>query len=135
MSELLRRRGFAAGEVGGDNLDLLVAHDWPGNVRELRNCIDRALAVSPGAGSFAGLRLSLSPSAAAGDPLAVRSDLPFAEAKEAVLHGFERRYLRDLLARTGGNLSAAARESGVDRKHLRALARRHSLVAPPESDE
>jgi transcriptional regulator with PAS, ATPase and Fis domain len=133
-TELLRRRGFAAGAVGGDNLDLLVAHDWPGNVRELRNCLDRALAVTPGAGSFAELHLQLTPAAAAGDPLVVRSDLGFAEAKEAVLHAFERRYLRDLLARTGGNLSAAARESGVDRKHLRALARRHGLL-PPAGDD
>jgi transcriptional regulator with PAS, ATPase and Fis domain len=134
VTELLRRRGFAAGEVAGDNLDLLLSHDWPGNVRELRNCLDRAVAVSPGARGFSDLRLSLAPVALAGDPLAVRSDLPFAEAKEAVLHGFERRYLRDLLARTGGNLSAAARESGVDRKHLRALARRHGLVAPAGGD-
>ncbi len=130
VTELLRRRGVAAGEVAGDNLDLLLAHDWPGNVRELRNCLDRAVALSPGAAGFTDLRLSLVPSATAGDPLAVRSDLPFAGAKEAVLHGFERRYLRDLLARTGGNLSAAARESGLDRKHLRTLARKHGLVAP-----
>jgi len=130
VTELLRRRGAAAGEVAGDNLDLLLAHDWPGNVRELRNCLDRAVALSPGTRGFSDLRLSLAPSATAGDPLAVRSDLRFAEAKEVVLHGFERRYLRDLLARTGGNLSAAARESGIDRKHLRALARKHGLVAP-----
>ncbi len=133
VTELLRRRGAPAGEVAGDNLDLLLAHDWPGNVRELRNCLDRAVALSPGAHGFSDLRLSLAPSATAGDPLAVRSDLPFAGAKEAVLHGFERRYLRDLLARTGGNLSAAARESGMDRKHLRALARKHGLV-PPAGD-
>ena len=99
-------------------------------MRELRNVLDRAVALSPGAAGFADLRLSPVPSATAGDPLAVRSDLPFAEAKEAVLHGFERRYLRDLLARTGGNLSAAARECGLDRKHLRTLARKHGLVAP-----
>ena len=34
----------------------------------------------------------------------VRSDLPYADAKAAVLHDFERRYLADLLARTDGNL-------------------------------
>jgi DNA-binding NtrC family response regulator len=64
----------------------------------------------------------------------MRSDLPYADAKAAVLHDFERRYLADLLARTGGNLSAASRESGVDRKHLRALARRHGLVDGPDDD-
>jgi len=62
----------------------------------------------------------------------VRSDLPYAEAKAAVLHDLERRYLADVLARTEGNISAAARESGIDRKHLRALARKHGLVAGPD---
>jgi len=52
-----------------------------------------------------------------------------------VLHDLERRYLADVLARTDGNLSAAARESGIDRKHLRTLARKHGLVAGPDDDE
>ena len=34
-----------------------------------------------------------------------------------------------------GNLSAASRESGIDRKHLRALARKHGLVAGPEDTD
>src|SRR6185312_11031241 len=32
--ELLRRRGFEAGEIAGENLDRLKSHRWPGNVRE-----------------------------------------------------------------------------------------------------
>ena len=55
-------------------------------------------------------------------------DLPFAEAKAAVLQTFELRYLRDILQRSEGNISAAARESGLDRKHLRTLLRKYSLV-------
>ena len=38
-----------------------------------------------------------------------------------MLHAFERRYLRALMDAAQGNLSAASRQSGVDRKHLRAL--------------
>jgi len=64
----------------------------------------------------------------------VRADLPYAQAREAVLHDFERRYVADALARAGGNLAAAARAAQVDRKHLRMLARRHGLVAGPEDD-
>src|SRR5262249_53304123 len=83
VAEMLRRRGLEAGPIGGANLDTLMAHGWPGNVRELRNVVDRALALTPGARTFAELRVSLSP-VAAGDEgaLAVRSDLPFADAKE-----------------------------------------------------
>jgi hypothetical protein len=92
VAELLRRRGLEAGEVEGPNLDLLMAHGWPGNVRELRNVVERALALNPSARSFADLRLSVAPKPA-DDELAVRADLSFADAKQAILDAFERRYL------------------------------------------
>ncbi|MBA2544200.1 MAG: sigma-54-dependent Fis family transcriptional regulator, partial [Deltaproteobacteria bacterium] len=126
--DLLRRRGLADEAPAGANLDRLIAHAWPGNVRELRNVLDRAIALAPGAQRFSDLTIRLEASPIVGDGLAVRSDLPYAEAKAAMLHDLERRYLADVLARTGGNLSAASRESGIDRKHLRTLARKHGLV-------
>jgi DNA-binding NtrC family response regulator len=140
VRELLRRRGLALADEdpAGPNLDRLIAHAWPGNVRELRNAIDRAIALAPGARRFADLAIRIDPAQRdpAGDGLAVRSDLPYAEAKALVLHELERRYLADVLARTGGNLSAASRASGIDRKRLRALGRKHGLVgdAGPDDD-
>ncbi|HEX4386724.1 MAG TPA: sigma 54-interacting transcriptional regulator [Myxococcales bacterium] len=136
VTELLRRRGLeAAGPIEGPGADLLRAHSWPGNVRELRNTVDRAFALSPGARSFAELHISLE-SAGGDEAVPVRADLEFSEAKAAVLHAFEARYLRDLLGRCEGNISQAAREAGLDRKHLRTLLRRHGLVpaAPTEDD-
>jgi DNA-binding NtrC family response regulator len=132
VAELLRRRGFEPGAIRGPGLELLSGHDWPGNVRELRNVLERALVLSPRAHGFEELRLSLQPHGSAPE-VPLRTDLPFAEAKQAVVDAFERHYLRDVLARAGGNLSEAARQSGVDRKHLRALARRHGLL--PEEPE
>jgi DNA-binding NtrC family response regulator len=125
VTEMMRRRGLASGRVAGPNLDRLMAHHWPGNLRELRNVIDRATVLSPGATSFAELRLHISPQSA-DEALAIRTDLPFSEAKAAVLQNFELRYL---LARCEGNISAAARESGLDRGHLRTLLRKYGLVA------
>ncbi|HUQ05284.1 MAG TPA: sigma 54-interacting transcriptional regulator [Kofleriaceae bacterium] len=142
VAELLRRRGLDAGAGGagarpsGAGMDRLHAHGWPGNVRELRNVIDRAVALAPGARSFADLTIRLESATAvpADELLSVRADLPYAEAREVVIHTFERRYLADLLARTGGNITAAARDAHVDRKHFRTLARRHGLVpTPPEN--
>ena len=40
---------------------------------------------------------------------------------------FERRYVSWLLDRHAGNISAAAREAKMDRKHLYDLARKHGL--------
>jgi DNA-binding NtrC family response regulator len=136
IRELLVRRGLfepeSEAEIAGPNLERLIAYGWPGNVRELRNVLDRALALSPKARSFAELRISLpgeSPGESMGEraELAVRSDLAFAEAKQLLLDAFERRYLEDLLARNDGNISAAAREAQLDRKHLRNLLRKHGL--------
>ena len=136
VRELLRRRGLPDEPPAGPNLDRLIAHAWPGNVRELRNVIDRAIALAPGAQRFADLAIRIDPAQRdSGDDLAIRSDLPYADAKALVLHELERRYLADVLARTGGNLSAASRISGIDRKHLRSLARKHGLGADAGPDD
>ncbi len=128
VAELLRLRGWEEhGPVEGTNLDMLRGHTWPGNARELRNVLDRALAMSPGVERFEDLRLALGPGEV--DNPGLRTDLPFAQAKGLVLERFERRYLADLLSRTKGNISAAAREAGMDRKNLRRLARKHGLIS------
>jgi DNA-binding NtrC family response regulator len=140
VGELLRRRGLGAGVAGGAAaraaLDRLHAHGWPGNVRELRNVIDRAIALAPGARGLDDLsiRIDAAGGAAGEEGLGVRTDLPYAEAREAVVHTFERRYVADILARAGGNLTAAARAAQVDRKHLRLLARRHGLLPAPADE-
>jgi len=133
---LLVHRGFfgcasaAVGAVQGPNLERLIAYDWPGNVRQLRNVLDRALALSPGAEGFESLRILLpgDPVESVGGELSVRHDLPFAEAKKLVIDAFEARYLAQLILSAEGNISAAARSAGVDRKHLRTLLRKHGLL-------
>ena len=52
---------------------------------------------------------------------------PFGEARERLVADFERAYLGELLQRTKGNLSEAARRSGVDRTNLRRLLKAHGL--------
>lgn len=143
IRELLTRRGFFERAVvedrsiGGPNLERLVAYAWPGNVRELRNVLDRALALSPRASSFAELRIrplgdraaSAGRAGLADDAASIRTDLPYAEAKQGLLDHFERTYLGELFARNDGNVSATAREAGIDRKHLRSLLRKHGLLS------
>ena len=132
VGELLRLRGFEATELTGPNLDLLRTHSWPGNVRELRNVIERGIALSPKARVFAELRLSVAAHRGHDDGLPVRTDLPFKDAKEQVTDAFERRYVRDLHERHQGNVSAAAREADVDRKHWRELLKKHGLYVGDE---
>jgi len=59
--------------------------------------------------------------------LGIRTDLPFKEAKGQLVETFEREYVEDLIRRHRFNLSSAAREAQIDRKHLRELLRKYGL--------
>jgi DNA-binding NtrC family response regulator len=119
-------RGDSPVEITREEMERLRRHNWPGNVRELRNVIERACALSHGS------RLEIDEAfdeKAAGGLTAgmVNIDLPFKEAKSQVVDNFEREYIRALLKRHNGNLSAASRSAEVDRKHFRELLRKHGL--------
>jgi DNA-binding NtrC family response regulator len=52
------------------------------------------------------------------------SELPYAEAKRRLVALFDETYTGELLRRTGGNMSEAARRAGLDRSNFRRLLRR-----------
>lgn len=107
-------------------------HEWPGNVRELRNYVERSVVLenamheleregTPGAQS------GPSGNASSSSPPSIDVSIPFKVAKEALVDGFERAYLRELLEKSGGNMSKAARTAGIDRMYLHRLAQKHGL--------
>jgi DNA-binding NtrC family response regulator len=51
--------------------------------------------------------------------------LPYAEAKRRLVTHFDEAYTGELLRKTGGNLSEAARQAGLDRSNFRRLLKRH----------
>ena len=51
----------------------------------------------------------------------------FCTAKARVVAEFERHYITDLLQRTSGNVSLAARLAGKDRSRLGKLVKKHGL--------
>jgi DNA-binding NtrC family response regulator len=53
------------------------------------------------------------------------ADVPYAEAKRSLVALFDETYTGELLRRTGGNLSEAARRAGLDRSNFRRLLKRH----------
>jgi two-component system, NtrC family, response regulator AtoC len=110
-------RGFSA-----DAFARLSAYDWPGNVRELENKVQQlvVLATDP-----------IIHQVDAGDgtsalPPDVGSSA-FKDEKRKVVDGFEREYVKRMLERAKGNLSEAARMSGLDRKNFWLLAKRHGM--------
>src|SRR5690606_14647994 len=88
-----------------------------------RNAIERACLLAHG--DFINLEDALHEDSA--PALGIRTDLPFKEAKGQLVEKFERQYIEDLMRRHKMNLSAAAREAQIDRKHLRELMRKYDL--------
>jgi DNA-binding NtrC family response regulator len=121
-----------------DAMAALEAYRWPGNVRELQNVIERACALADGEtitpadlpdhvvhGGRAAHRDTGLPAdvRAAG----VATDLPLKDAKEQWMGVLEASYLRELLGRYGGNITAAAKAAGIDRKTFHRLTTKHGV--------
>ena len=132
IEEAARTRGIRPPRLDDAGMERVVRHDWPGNVRELKNAVERAVllsAVRPGA------RLAIdglpeapgAPSPPTPREPVFNASLSFGETKERWLAEREAAYIRELLTRHEGNVSAAARSARMDRKYLHKLIRRHDV--------
>jgi DNA-binding NtrC family response regulator len=122
-----RELGVPQKELSDEALSYLTCRSWPGNVRELLNLVRRLAVFCPGerieaahvrqVESGAGLLSSR--------PGGVFS--PYKEAKQMVVDDFTRTYVHRLLEHTRGNVSEAARISGVERFSLQKIVKRLRL--------
>jgi DNA-binding NtrC family response regulator len=119
-----------------ETLQSLLSHDWPGNVRELRNVLERTVYLARAAGQTE-LDLVSLPTAApvGGDVFQFDPQRSYRETRAKFDADFERRYVKWLLGRHGGNVSAAAREAKMDRKHLHDMAKKHGLRGQEHDEE
>ncbi len=110
--------------------EALMRQRWPGNVRQLKNVMERLTALHPGGVLGPEDLDEESPDLGSAAPL---SALPWKDARDRYLASFELSYAQAVLARCGGNVSAAARAAGVDRKTFYALLKRNREQLPGES--
>jgi len=107
----------------------LEAHTWPGNVRELENLLHRAVLLSDSdvidVPPFA--PPSDSPAAAPASPARPGFERGFRAAKASWIDEFERTFVSWALAESGGNVSAAARRAGKERRSFSRLIKKHCL--------
>jgi DNA-binding NtrC family response regulator len=100
-------------------------HHWPGNVRELENWIHREVLLAEGDEiRVAGQEMPATdrrPLALAGAPPDYRT------AKARVLAEFDRGYLSHVLAAAHGNVTAAARMAGKERRAFGKLLKKHGI--------
>ncbi len=120
--EFARRQGVPS--LPDDIIEALGRHNWPGNVRELRNAVDAYLAL--------GEAPLLAPSSHPGGiedaiDLFVTPNKSYADQKQELMQLFTKAYLRQLMERTGGNQSEAARLSGLERTYIGRLMGRLGL--------
>jgi DNA-binding NtrC family response regulator len=109
--------------------EALLKRPWRGNVRELRNTLERLVVLHAGDCLEPG---DLGEDAAAGPSVEDLRGLPWKQARERYLEGFELAFAQSLLERCGGNVSAAAREAGVDRKTFYLMLHRAPGSRPGE---
>ncbi|MFB6263850.1 MAG: sigma 54-interacting transcriptional regulator [Bradymonadaceae bacterium] len=124
-------------DVAYETMEKLKRHDWPGNVRELKNFVERAVLLTQGDEIETRFLDSDDPapsepeaakeSASSMAELAIRESLPFKDAKNRLVEEFERTYWRELLERTGGNVSEAARHGDVHRKSVEYILKKHDI--------
>ncbi len=121
--EGLRHEGFTASAIR-----MMQRHDWPGNVRELEGVVYRSLVMAGDERRLDEEAVDIHRVQRTRQPAAsLDMSRPFAELKAAVIERFERSYLEQILTKTQGNLSQAAREAQHERKSLWRLLNKHGI--------
>ena len=129
LRKYAQRSRKEVGAIGGSAMDALQVYRWPGNVRELENVIEAAVVlarsdvieVSDLSPEFRQRVRGAPAVAVVGSVPEIRLDEPFSAAKGIAVSEFERRYITGMLKRTSGNISEAARRSGLDRSNFRRV--------------
>ncbi|EGB13398.1 two component, sigma54 specific, transcriptional regulator, Fis family [Pseudodesulfovibrio mercurii] len=120
-------------------LACLCERPWHGNVRELQNTVRRLTVFCPG-NQVEMVHLRLAEGRLSGPngtwPGGGETDEggidAYKEAKARVLNEFTRNYLEQILARTGGNISEAARLAGLERVSLQKIIKRNGASSPTD---
>lgn len=130
LSKYNERFGKQITHIESDALQLLISWNFPGNIRELENLIERAVALERG---HVLTRQSLPSKLVQSDePLSLNIPIVakgFQEAKARVVEAFEKKFLTMRLTETGGNVSEAARISGLERQSFQRLMKKYQLTS------
>lgn len=123
----------------------LARYEWPGNVRELVNALERAVSAARHEPILfpkhlpTYIRVHLARSIAGGGTGKRKQAAPIespplptiAEARDMAIARTELKYLRDLIALTGGDIDKAKRISGLSRSRLYGLLKKYGIRSSP----
>jgi DNA-binding NtrC family response regulator len=105
----------------------LMTYAWPGNVRELENLVHREFLLNDGPAIHLLCLASQGCRETRNAALSQLTESRFQEAKASAIASFERAYIVELLSRTHGNISQAARMCGKERSHLGKMVKKYGL--------
>lgn len=122
---------LAARKFGGEErqlaratLDGFERYHWPGNVRELEYRVYQGFLLGEGSEI-----LVTQPGARTG-PLADEEPTNYRDAKDRAIAAFEATFLARAMRRADGNVTAAARLIGTERRHLGRLLKKYGIERP-----
>jgi DNA-binding NtrC family response regulator len=100
------------------------SYDWPGNVRELVNVASVAATLADTPNAIDDVLTIARETPGEASKLAATA---FSEAKRTAIASFERDYFTSLARGAKGNVSEMARQSGMERHHVRAYLRKYGI--------
>ncbi len=118
--------------IDRDAVEILRLHSWSGNVRELENVILQAMIFARGGQiTVDSLPAEIRDSVGLPDERVPMTKEELQKEKlrrtERVLLDLERKFLLNLIEKSGGNVSEAARASGYDRRQIQNLIKKHGI--------
>jgi DNA-binding NtrC family response regulator len=112
-------------------LKYMLSYNWPGNVRELQNAVKRAVILRTGnvieLEDMQPPKICIAEGEQCCKEIGQYLNLPYKDAKEAVITAFSTSYLTHILKATNGNVTAAAKTSGIERQALQRIIRRYNI--------
>ena len=122
VKHFVKKLGRVAGKtncsVDPDAIECLKSYSWPGNVRELMNVVGQMLSMSEETRlGLSSLPDSVIASTATTTTTATTNrQLTYAQCRSKVLDEFDRSFFEQLMKKSAGNVSLAARLAGLNRK-------------------
>jgi DNA-binding NtrC family response regulator len=127
MRRFARQYGRPGKPFAPSALAWIDAHSWPGNVRELENLVHREFLLADG--DEIALCEAVAPEALPQPALSqsLPFELGYRGARAFVIAELERSFAVRALAESGGNVSAAARLLGKERRAFGKLLKKHGI--------
>ncbi len=120
--------------ISDEAIEALMSYDWPGNVRELENVIERAVIVcADGIITPGNLAIPVPESQLENQarPSAGSEKSPILKtSRDRLLADYEKQEILQCLRKAHGNVSQASRLSGIPRRTLYRLMKKHAIERP-----